>query len=190
MIPFNDYAYVSMTLNDALKIDENFLEDLTLSTTEQTNKLIEMFKSKWDIYEIAGETLEFSKRLIKDKWYTIKDYYQELINDYENKINYLKGYVSTTTITKDDEETYKFGRKVESSNIDLPNKTTSGTYVSSKNIVENSNSDVVNRDNVETITKDGDVNILEQKMKYQKYLRNVYLECVEQFKDCFAQIYG
>lgn len=242
----SDYAVNTITLHDALEIDATLLDFISLSTEAQTTKFKNMFIARWDIYELAGETIPLSKRFLKNKFDTNKDYYQELIDDYENKITYLNGIISTEELTYSDsgngsvnksgtksltDDTTKSGtntindtiNKSENNGInkdliDLPNKTVSTNYVSKKDntsetkqgvqqdsfsqatqdIVSNTKDETSQdaqtyldaKSGTKTVSRTGDVNILEQKIKYQKYLRNIYLEFAERFKECFCLLYN
>lgn len=242
----SDYAVNTITLHDALEIDATLLDFMTLSTPAQTTKFKNMFIARYDIYELGGETIPLSKRFLKNKFDEYKDYYQELIDDYENKITYLNGIVSTEQLSYSDsgngsvnksgsksltDDTTKSGtntindtiNKSESNGInkdliDLPNKTVSSNYVSKKdnttetkqgsqqdafsqatqdifsNTKEETSQDAHTyldaKSGSKTISRTGDVNILEQKIKYQKYLRNIYLEFAERFKECFCLLYN
>ena len=193
-----DYSYCTMTLKDVLKIDEDFLDFLQLSTTIQTNTLLNMFKARWDIYEIGGETLEFSKRLLKDKFDTIKDYYQNLINTYEQELLYDDGIKSVVQFdTSDRASNQRSGSdsyQSENQKIDLPNRTTTGEYISNKD-KDNGSTTYGKREEFidvkdHTTTTTGNVNVVEQREKYLKYLRNIYLDMVNEFRPCFAMIFG
>lgn len=114
----------------------------------------------------------------------------------------------------------------DTDNIDLPNRTTSGEYVSSrvKNHVDtdetNSSTTTTSESVTGSYTKDneysnesstensgeynkegsysktitetrkGEVNVIEQREKALAYIRNLYLDFVKKFEDCFACIYG
>ena len=194
----SDMAFSTMTLHDALIIDNTLLNFISLKTTEQTNKMKEIFLARWDIYEIGGETIPLFKRFLTNNFNKHKDYYQELIDDYENKINYLDGITSTEGVSYTDSSNGSVSKaRIGTENIDvidLPNKQTTNNYVSQKNNTSESISETNTYDDSKAgnkiITRNGDVNILEQKIKYQKYLRNIYLEFAERFKDCFVMIYN
>lgn len=194
----SDFAVCTMTLHDALKCDPEMLDFISLRTPEQTTKFTEMFKARWDIYEIGGETIELSKRFFANRFNQYKEYYQELIDDYENRINYLNGVIVTETHSENYSADGSIGKTDSATRnntyTDLPNRTTVNNYATNKD--ETSESIVTSQtyedahDKTLTISRNGDVNILDQKIKYQKYLRNVYLEFAERFKDCFALIYN
>lgn len=192
------YSYCTITLYDALKEDETLLDNLVLETEEQTNEFINTFKARYNLYDIAGETIPMFKLMLENRFNLKKKYYQDLINEYSKEIDYLQGIVETETIS---DETSNNGTSSSSSNAtdtdtvyDLPYRQTENMYATKKVIgdrigeVENNSSS----SKTQTITrnKTGNINILEQKIKYLKYIRNIYEEFVNEFKDCFSLIYG
>lgn len=200
-----DYSVATITLHDLLEMNSNFLSIFNLEKNEQTEKFKNMFMARYDIYEIGGETIPLFKRYLENTFNMKKDYYQELINDYEDKIDYLNGYVShiETNDNYEHNENYERNNQVESitgdntNNIDLPNKQTNAEYITSKIKRDNSQNANINettsnnrtRKNDIIVNKTGGVNILQQKDYYQKYLKNVYLDFVDEFKTCFVLIY-
>ncbi len=193
----SDMAFSTMTLHDALIADNTLLDFISLSTQAQTDKFKEIFSARWDIYEIGGETIPLAKRFFANKFNIKKDYYQELIDDYENKIDYLDGIISNEGVSyteSNDGSQSKNRMGTENTDfIDLPNKQTTSNYISKKNNTNESISEAQSYEDSKAgnkiITRSGDVNILEQKKEYQNYLRNVYLEFAEEFKDCFVLLY-
>ena len=79
----------TMTLDDALKIDDTLLSDIQMSTSQRTEKLIEHIMAQWGIYEIAGETLQEFKVFIKYKFLEYKEYYEKLLDVYETELDEL-----------------------------------------------------------------------------------------------------
>ena len=293
-----EYTYTSITLRDALKLDPTILNNLQMSTQERTTKLHNTFKAYYNSKSIAGETIELFKLWISDKFNVYKDYYEQLLDEYEKAINLDAGIVTTrtqvhtgtneeegtshdtgsvvddasTTDTAtgsengtivDDSTTAKTGTSEDTGqivddtsatestsgsdsktlaktvnetgtldehndtdNIDLPNRTTAGEYVSSrtKNIIDNDTTKALTDNTTEsgtntgsktntydntrditnnnTYSKDGSyeknitdtfqggVNVIEQRTKALEYIRNIYLDFVRQFQDCFACIYA
>ena len=257
-----EYSYSSLTLRDVLKIEPTLLDDLTMSTAERTNKFRNMFKAYYNSKSIAGETIELFKLWIGDKFSTYKDYYEDMITEYEKSILLDDGIVTTITHTdigsnteegtnsdtssRNDSSTNDESgtntqtgsgtdstsgtRGVETDdntdNIDLPNRTTTGEYVSSreKNHIdtdETTSSSTTKSESISgsyskgneysnessidnsgeynkegsysktiTETRKGGVNVIEQREKALAYIRNLYLEFVKKFEDCFSCIYG
>lgn len=91
-------ATKTIKLRDLLKLDNSVLDILVMRTPEQSEKLKSMFKAIFNEYEIGGETPTMFKNFVTDVHAEYIDYYQELIDTYEEKINYLDGYKSTTEI--------------------------------------------------------------------------------------------
>ena len=186
-----------MTFDEVFVEDPNIFQNFIFTHLEQKIKFMAMFTARWGIYDVAGSSIEEFKKFIYKKYLTLIDYYQELINDYEQKITYLNGIVSSETHTREYDgngSVTKNGSGTDNSTYsELPNKTTAGTYPTNKREDSNSYNDLSSyvdaRDETITITKNGDVNILDQKIKYQKYLRNVYLEFVNKFDECFILVY-
>lgn len=167
----NNNATASIKLRDLLKIEPTLLDNLSLSTDTQTKKFKDMFVACFNDYEIGGETIVQFKQFMEDTFACNKDYFQEFIDLYEYKINFLDGYVSsfeedTNTSTKD---------------YNLPNKKVSDErgYLS----------DLVEQDINHTFSKKGGVNVVDQKFNYLNKLRNVYREFVEMFRPCFLLVY-
>ena len=172
-MPF-DYSYSSITLRDAIKLVPTLLDDFELDTEEQTNKFIEVFRAKWDLYDIGGETIELFKSFIDNRFKLKKEYYQQLLNEYETEFNYLDGRKTTTA--------YYESVNTDNTNYDLPRKTgAEGTATTKEN---------VNGTHNYTRTLTGDVDVLDLKSRYLKYIRNIYEDFAEDFKDCFSLIYG
>ena len=94
------YTRFTITLHDALLKNPTLLDNLTLSTTERTEKFKSMLISRWAYYEISGETISVFKFLIENRFGQLKDWYEELITAYETKIEMLDGELET--ITRDD----------------------------------------------------------------------------------------
>lgn len=169
-----DYSYSSITLRDAIKEEPQLLEAFVLNTQEQTTKFIDIFRAKWDMYDIGGETIELFKIFITNRFIVKKDYYQELIDEYETQFNYLDGRKTVTT--------YREDANTDSTDYDLPRKTgATGTATAKTN---------VDGELEWTRTLTGDVDVLEQKSKYMKFIRNLYEQFADEFKDCFSLIYG
>lgn len=97
----NKYLYTrfTKTLHDILNDTPTFLDDLVLSTDDRTQKFKNMFIAKWDLYEVSGETENVAHLYIKNKFNMYKDYYEELLDAYEEKINMLDGKATEITIS-------------------------------------------------------------------------------------------
>lgn len=167
----NNNAYSTIKFRDYIKLFPSCLDNLKMSTDDQTSKLKKVFTAYFNDYEIGGETPEMFQQFLLDCYNENYDYYQEYINVYEDKINYLDGYITTT-------EESNHGQNKE---YDLPHK-----QVSSE---EGYLSRLAKADATSTYTKKGGINVVDQKFNYMKKLKNIYKEFVEKFKPCFLLIY-
>lgn len=93
------YAKYTSCLYNILEDYPNLLENLVLSTEERTTKFKEMFVSKFFNYESGCETIGLFKLTIENLFKSHKDYYEELLDVYETKINYLDGIKTIHNIT-------------------------------------------------------------------------------------------
>ena len=185
---FLDYS-VSITLHNALQVDNTIFGDIIFGSSEQTNELINTIKTMYDYYDIGFSTITMFKRYLTNEINTKKAYYLQILNEYQKEFDYMQGYVSSQTDSIIESSNSENSNTRENDFIDLPNKITSSNYITSK---ENSNNSsnanyVNNRSNA--INKKGGVNILEQKKQYLKYIRNVYYDFAKDLRNCFAIIY-
>lgn len=190
----NHYAQYTQVFLDVMEDNPTFLDDLQLDTNEHTQKFKNALLSKWGIYEIGGETLPQFKLFLKQKFDLWKDYFIEMINAYETKINMLDGNLETITETFNKETNGTGSQNVdnEHSYIDLPNKQTTKEYISNKN-KNNGTSDSSYSDNEETtreITRKGRINVIELKRDYMKLIKNVYRDFVDKFEPCFITLFS
>ena len=187
------YTRFTITLHDTLLKEPTLLDNLTLSTTERTDKFKNFFISKWFNYEISGETIPMFKALIENRFNTLKDYYEELITAYEIKIDMLDGKM--VTITRDDTKNDTFNRNVnlngENKIYDLPRTSVAENKPTQKSDIVNSNVEdsTTNKTLKQTISKKGGVNVIDLKRDYMKLIRNVYIDFVTNFDTCFIDLY-
>ena len=180
------YTCFTITLHEALLKEPTLLDNLTLSTTERTDKFKNFFIAKWFNYEISGETIPMFKALIENRFNTLKDYYEELITAYERKM---------VTITRDDTKNDTFNRNVnlngENKIYDLPRTTVAENKPTQKSDILNSNVEdsTTNKTLKQTISKKGGVNVIDLKRDYMKLIRNVYIDFVTNFDTCFIDLY-
>ena len=62
----NNNATATIKLRDVLKLCPNALDILQMKTPEQTEKLLTVFKGKFNQYEIGGETIAQFIEFLKD----------------------------------------------------------------------------------------------------------------------------
>lgn len=167
----NNNATATVKFRDYIKLYPNCLDILKMSTDVQTENLRSVFKAYFNDYEVGGETSVQFQQFLEDVYYENYLFYQRYVDVYEDKINYLDGYVSEYTENID----------TENKNYDLPHKKVDGAdgYMTDK---QQGNSST-------TYTKKGGVNVVDQKFNYMNKLKNVYKEFVEEFKCCFLLVY-
>ena len=187
------YAKYTMQLRDVLKLYPTILDNLHFDTEEDTNKFISMFKSKWAIYEIGGETIDEFQTFIENVFNEYKDYYEEMLRAYKTEINMLDGIKTNITFvdTKNEETELHTEGDSENKQYGLPNKTTSTDYMTSKDRVNTSGNEqysgTTTRNN--TINRSGGVNVIELKREYMNLIRNLYSEFADKFQKCFITLY-
>lgn len=184
------WTATSITLLDALKVEPTLLDDLDFGNEARTEKFKKIFKARYNTKSIAGETIELFKIYIDDTFSQYVDYYNELLDIYEEELNYNDGIKVTRTHidTGDSQDTNNSSS--ENRIIDLPNSSTTGEYDTQKTKNE-TNAGLHNeysKNIEETVT--GGVNVVEQRKKALEFIRNIYLEFADKFKDCFAFVYA
>ena len=199
------YAKFTMTYQEAIEIDPTIAYNLTLDTQEHSEKLQNMIKDRYWNWEIGGETLGEFKSMLLHRFRTIRDYYIELIQAYETKINMLDGKKTSVIIDEDitnkDTSSGTLSRTGTKSgdgkNYDLPRSNSTENRPSSRNesSVTTNTTDTSSgttdkqgtRD--KTVTTTGGENVIELKRSYLNLLRNVWLELVNELSPCFLDLF-
>ena len=184
------WTVTSITLLDALKVDPTLLDDFDFGDTSRNTKFNKIFKARYNTKSIAGETIELFKIYINDTFNQYVDYYNELLDIYETQLNYQDG-IKTTRIHRDSGDSQdNVNSSSENRVIDLPNASTEGEYDTEK--TKNTTSSGLHNEYSKTIseTLTGGVNVVDQRKKTLEYIRNLYLEFADKFKDCFAFVYA
>lgn len=179
------YAKYTMTLYDLMKQDPFFLDFMELDTEEHTTKFKEIFKAKWSMYEIGGETPQQFKIFLTQDFKLHKDYYIEKINMYEKDFNLTDGVVSTITSSNENKKTGSVANK--ETQYGLPNKETSNRYPTSKTDMENTR-DLEESDTYNQSIK-GQLPTYEIKERAMATIRNIYEEFADRFKECFILLF-
>lgn len=184
------WTMTSITLLDALKIEPTLLDDFDFGNANRNEKFNKIFKAMYNTKSLAGETIELFKIYIDDTFNEFVDYYNELLDIYETQLNYSDGIKATRIHrdTGDSQDTANFSN--ENKVIDLPNSTTEGEYITEK--TKNTNNSGLHNEYSKTISESitGGVNVIDQREKMLKYIRSLYIEFAEKFKDCFAFVYA
>ena len=193
----NHYAKFTKVYADVLRDNPDILDNFTLDTTEHTSRFKEVFNAKYALLEISLETVDLFKEAIDNRFIIKKDYYIELINAYETRINMLDGLVTTKSGESESSEsnssTFTPGVKSQSTNYDLPRSTASQEHASNKTISEILEGEDTTEGSRSLENEYGETtksaNAIDQKKKYMKMLRNVYEEFAREFYPCFLDMY-
>lgn len=199
------YAKYTIVFADVLKLRPTILENIVMDTSEHTASIQAMLKSRYYNYEIAGETMGEFQEMLEMRFNQVKDYYIELLEGYETKINMLDGRKTTREYT----ETRDINGSSNNSNVqkssstsnnvytDLPRSSSTEERPTNKTAITNSDDNSINNDNQystkdttsRTATITGVDSQVELKEKYLKIIRNIWLEFADELKPCFLQLY-
>lgn len=146
---------------------------IVMSTTERSNKLIEMLKAKYNIYEIACPNESLFVQYLKDTFNEHKDYYEELLDTYDKKydIDDLNKRIVESEITPNLVEEH----------IDLPRTSPAVEKPTTKDVSKGTSS-------TESTTTDMS-SLISLKTQYMRQVRNVYSEFANRFAECFLQVF-
>lgn len=196
------FARYSESFNEFLNNYPTYLTDtISFGTSEQTKSLIDMIKSVWNIYEISGETEDEFKVFFSDTFNEFKDYYLDIITNYEKSFDYTiaNKKIRTLTETENTKENGNNTRKVTDDGLntkyDLPNKPTTTEYPTTKISDTNENNDNSAYSSAKDKGKDTtDTTIynneyIKLKNEYLKQIKSYYHEFAMKFSDCFVHIY-
>lgn len=195
------FAKYTETFFDFNKTYPSFLIDnLAMSTTERTEKLVNALKSVYNLYEIGGETEQTFMIMFMDTFNTWKDYYEERITAYEKQYDYTVGNrrrtIKTSGINTTGTQNTNSSSNNKHTDIELPNKQVTFDYEGYPNAIskddstdENSRAYDSNTTLNDEVTTYFDDEFLDLKKKYLDQIRNIYLEFANKFKECFILIY-
>lgn len=199
------YAKFTMTYQEAIGIDPTITDGLTLDTEAHTTKLKEMITDRYWNWEIGGETLGEFKSMLLHRFCTIRDYYIELIQAYETKINMLDGKKTSVIIDEDTTNrdtssgtlSHTGTNSGDGKNYDLPRSNATENRPSSRNEsslttnTTDTSSGTTDKTGTrdKTVTTTGGENVIELKREYLKLLRNVWLELVNELSPCFLDLF-
>lgn len=152
-----------------------FYTNFTMSTTARTTGIQNAIRQKWNLYEIAGETIGEMKLMLKDTFDYWKPYYEEMLTAYEKQFDYATDGI--TRVVEDEGE-------VKGIHVELPNKQIDATdiykYPNDGDKDEHSN----------TVTTTDSTRFLEMKQKYMRQIRNLYNEYADKLDECFIHVFG
>lgn len=199
------YSFGTLTLHDVLLIEPTLFENMEMSSSDRTEKFINQFKAKYNTKSIGAETIPLFKMWIENKFNEILPYYEDLLTTYEKEIDFEDGIkmhreVNDSNInetTNDNSNTTVNTSDDTGKSYDLPNKQSVG-YLTKQGELSNysTHNSIDNRheqqgfegNKIEDVK--GNVNVIDQREKALKYIRNIYDRMCEEFKDCFALIYA
>ena len=196
----------NLTLREALVKEPTIFSNIQMSTTSRTNELISRLTAMYNNRPLGSDSIDTFKLWITDKFNEIKIYYENKLNIYERELNGDDGKkISRATSKTNNAQTATTNASTGSTNgssdtinYDLPRTTTPvekpTTKVHTSDTLQNAQNATINSSGngsesvAETIT--GDVNVIEQREKWLKFIRDLYLDMCKEFKDCFALVYA
>lgn len=206
---------------------------------EYTESIIAAFINRYYIYSISEITKNKSKwiELFTRRLILNAEFFKKTLDKYNEVLDETKGYFYTkiSALTNSNESDSTKGSEVSSTeqfnstttsetessgnttdntnNIDLPNRSTTGEYITSKvnktgtssntdnvmantrgaNTLEGNSSDTVHQEGSGTEnlneTRSGGVNVIDQRERMLKYIRNILYEFTDYFKDLVLHVY-
>lgn len=199
------YSRFTMTYQEVVDLDTTIPELMSFGDDTKDKAIRDMVMDMYWNWEIAGETIGEFKNMLQHSFNTVKDYYNELIDAYQTKIDMLDGRktVITRDTTNTDKKTETTASTTHGSNTndalfyDLPRSTTSENRPSTKtdkaSSTDNSGTATFTADNVKnidaTITTIGGENVIKLKKDYMKLIRNVYYDCAMELRKCFLDLF-
>lgn len=196
----------NLTLLEALEKDYSILDYLTLANPLWDAKLLKRFKGMYGSRQIATNNLEEFKlwiKLINDEYSNL---YQDKLSIYEMQLNGDDGVKISRTTAKTNtaqtattnDLTSATNDSINTTNYDLARTSNPvekpTTKQSVSEAIQNTQNSTINSSGngsesiAETIT--GDVNVIEQREKWIKFIRDLILDYCKEFKDCFALVYA
>lgn len=186
----NPLANYTETLSEFITYNPKFLEDnFKMSTEDRSKKIISMFISDWLLYEISAETESEFKLFIKSTFDKYKDYYEEMLDNYEKKYDYSVGLTRVTESSNSNNSTSDVTPNLTDTHYDLPNKQTENEYPSSKDTQTGSNHSSLAGSNNGSEKVSYNDEFIQLKNAYMSQIRSLYYEFSSRFKDCFLHIY-
>lgn len=207
-------AQFTMCFKDVYTEAPNVLDGIVMSTTTRTTQLVDMLKAKYDVYEISGETIPEFQLFLTNTFNQWVSYYEQMLDAYEEEFDWKLGDVETPNITYGNDTTRVVTPRVKTrttntegivtttEDYDLPRSTTTENRPSSKTVVTPSaGQNITENESIagtDTIHDEGErtetgtrarVNLVQQREKFLKTIRNLYAEFADKFKPCFLDMY-
>lgn len=169
-------------------------------TNDMASDLTSMLTAIYRYYECGTEDYDEMLQYLTDTFDEYKDYYYELITNYQKEYNYELN--NKRVITKSDSLSMVGNTKVDNdtnnkqTEYELPNKVINESYRSTPStIIDTDSKNTNNKDYTNDTTRDSvtttefNNEFVDLKNKYINQIRNVYREFAMKFKECFYQVY-
>ena len=203
---FDFPAKYTMTLHDALKIDETLLDGIDYGEDEGMPELTEAVRkaviARFDLYEIGGETLPEFKLYILRKFEQYSEYYKRLMLSaaelFDWKIDSSRAISEAVTMgnTRDFTPRAKYQNVTESVNTDLPRSTVSQEHPTDKVNTTSTNEGLEGSDTTvdagydnKTVT-DTNTTPLRNWKRFVDSIRNVTYDFADKFRPCFINLFN
>lgn len=202
-----------MTYQEVVALDATIPEVLDFGDDTKNKAIRDMVMDMYWNWEIAGETIGEFRGMLAHSFGVIKDYYNEIIDAYQTKINMLDGRKTVTKIDSTNKNEENYTNKFENTSkttgdggstdkiYDLPRSTTSENRPSGltenrhDSASDNTASGTTTSNGGKTSTKDdtititGGENVIQLKKEYLKLIKNIYKECANNLQKCFLDIF-
>ena len=189
---------------DTLSENPDIIENLVLDSTSRTNEFIKVFNATYNTKRLCTDDISLFKEYITNTFNQHKEYYIQKLNVYERELNGDLGEsISRTLIDNTTNATSNnvgiTGSQTNNNTeilYDIPRSQTKGNPTNQTDKVDSlsnnqsttgSSSGNTNKSVSESIT--GNVNVIKQRELWLKFIKNIYLDFADKFKDCFLQIY-
>ncbi len=207
------YAKYTMTYQEVVSLDATIPEVLSFGDDTKDKAIRDMVMDVFWNWEIAGETIGEFRNMLMHTFNSYRDYYNELIDAYQTKIDMLDGRKTSTTIQGNDTTVDKGSSTYDTAmennrkgsntdtNYDLPRSNVSENRPSSKSTrdIDDANTSQgsggseysKNKDFTRnrTVTVTGGENVIQLKKQYLTIIRNIYRECALNLQKCFLEIF-
>lgn len=170
------HAQFTMTLYDAYTKDDTFWDWLDFG--DYTEELKNAIIAAWDIYEIAGETINEQKKYMSNTFNQYKDYYKQLIDINMNELYEIMDIKSHSKLQDTGD--------VKQIHVELPNK-----QINANDIYAYPNDGTKTDNNLTTETESHDpLTTLRIKKELRMQVKNYYNEFALRFAHDFIHFFG
>lgn len=186
----NFYARFTIALSDLLESFPDILDVLDSNETWKGQNLKERFIIHYSNYEVAGETPAEFKLFVNQTFNEYSNLYLKLLELYENTYEW-KYREDSLEITKHHDESYNNSGSGNNATVDydLATREEADEYPNSREKTDRSYTEdnTGNEDDTSTHKMKYGYNPVSQREEYAKALRDVTMEFIEKFRDCFLR---